>query len=421
MYIYSVAARYMLKRPISYVAMLLVMLVVSIYLLVISVLEGFKDHYMVKIQSIMAHVTVDVGNFAWGIEQPDKWSREVRGVDPDIKGVTVGIETPAMAIFSEARTIGTLRGVDLDKEFEFGRIKDLVKPESVRERKDFGMHDANGRQFPGCICGGAWKKLFNVKVGDRITFLFPDDAEESSHMISFYVIGFYEGSNSYLENQAYVDRKLLADYMKVTGRAKTMYLWTKNPNRPDLKQLSQKVRDKMTEILTRDHPEMLPKLEVESWQEKDNSFYKAVTRENLIMRIIMYTFLFLTMFIFYLIFSRLVAEKVRDIGTLRALGASPAGIRKVFLVQGVFIGGIGLMLGLGLAEVLLHTMNPIFHYFGWNLYPADALAVDNIPYITLNWDRFLITALTIVSALAGAFFPARRASNMNPVECLRHE
>src|SRR5205807_859307 len=107
-----------MKRGISLVVILLVACVVMMYLMVISVLEGFKNHYMDKIQSVMAHVTADVGNFAGGVTRPEARAGELSKIDPGIKGVTIGIETPAMAIFKTARTIGTLRGVDLERELK---------------------------------------------------------------------------------------------------------------------------------------------------------------------------------------------------------------------------------------------------------------------------------------------------------------
>jgi lipoprotein-releasing system permease protein len=134
------------------------------------------------------------------------------------------------------------------------------------------------------------------------------------------------------------------------------------------------------------------------------------------MRIIMFVFLLLTGFMLLLIFNGIVAEKVRDIGALRALGASPAGILKCFLMQALFIGGVGVIVGMMAAPILLYCLNhyaSIRHLFYANL--------DEIPHITLGFDRLAIAISSLLSALAGVAYPAWRASRMNPVECLRHE
>ena len=490
MYTYTIAARYMFTRRTTKAAIALVAIIVLMYLMVISVLEGFKDHYMDKIQSIDAHMTVDVGNFAGGIVHPEQWADELSKFDPSIKGVTIGIETPAMSIFPKDRTIGTLRGIDLDRELKVGRLGDILQPKEIKE---FGVQEFNTRKFNGCLVGGAWRKAFNLKLNDRITFVFTDD-DDQAKTVAFNIIGFYVGKNPFLENGAFVDRKVLANQIKVNGKAKTLFVWLKEPNRPDLKDFKEKLRVKMQEIVSREDTKLtsqtidaiknsgdaklvegvLPvfdvtdkeraskaidelnakeaplaekaiellrnkdeqmagkliatlnretrknKVNVETWQEKDNNFYEAVTRENLMMRGIMGVFLLLTAFILFLIFDGMVSEKIRDIGALRALGASPSGIQKCFLMQAIFIGGLGVLIGMGLAELFLHYMNEI-PWIRNNIYPSDAFAVDKIPHVTLNYDRIVIAVSSIASALLGAAIPAWRASAMNPVECLRHE
>src|SRR5258708_3274430 len=111
MYTYSIALRHLRARSITWVAISLIVVVVLLYLLIISVLEGFKEHYMDKLQSVLAHVTITVGQTADGIQRPEAWATEIGKVDGGIRGVPVGLEIPAMAQFDNARTVGTLRGV----------------------------------------------------------------------------------------------------------------------------------------------------------------------------------------------------------------------------------------------------------------------------------------------------------------------
>jgi len=423
MYILSVALRHLRSRSITWVASAMIAVVVVLYLLIISVLEGSKQHWMDKLQSIMAHVTVGVGELAWGIQKPEEWAGEISKVDPGIRGVTIGLESPAMAIFDNARTVGTLRGIDLDNELKIGRLKETLFPKDIKE---FGQHEQNGRALPGCIVGGAWKRSYGLSVGGRVTFLFSDDEGEARSR-AFAIIGFFEGKNPYLETAAYVDRKLLSDLIGVSGRAKTLYVWLSDPNRRDLVAVRNKLREKTQELVLRDttNRKLAEVVNVETWQDKDNQFYQAITSENRMMRIIMGIFLALLSFIMFLIFGRLVAEKVRDIGALRAMGATPNGILACFLTQALFIGSLGLLAGLLGAFVMIANLNGIIDFiaqtFHIDLFPGDAFGPDRLLTLTLPSDVVIISVLTMTSALIGAYLPALRAARMNPVECLRHE
>ena len=421
MYVLSIALRHLRTRSITWVAMTLIAIIVLLYLLIISVLEGSKAHFMDKLQSILAHTTVSVGELAWGIQRPEAWAGELAKADPGIKGVTIGLESPALAVFDNARTVGTLRGIDLPRELQYGRLKEMLSPPGLTE---FGMHEQGQRMLHGCIVGGALRKSFGLKVGDRVTLSFTNE-EGDPRSFAFAIIGFFESNNPYLESGAYVDRKFLAEQMQVPGMAKTLLVWLKDPNRPDLKEFKGNIRAKMLEIMKRDlenYDKLAGLLAVDTWQEKDNGFYKAITRENLIMRFIMGVFLALIAFVIFLIFGRLVAEKIRDIGALRALGATPAGIRRCFLAQGLFIGLFGLLAGLAVSYVFISNVNEIANFFGLDpLAAGDSFGTTKIPTVTLPCDIMMISLLTVASALAGAFFPAWRASRLNPVECLRHE
>lgn len=402
----------MLKRPISYVVIALVAFIVTIYLVVISVVEGMKEHYMNKIQSVLAHITVDVGNMAWGIENPSDWSEEVKRIDPGIKGVTVGLETPSMLVIDTARTIITLRGIDLKEELKSGRLGEVLNPPDL---KAFGVHEFGVRKYHGVIVGGALRKNLKLKLGDKVTFIFSDEDDQPKTIPNTVIVGFFEGKNPFLEQGVYIDREVLADKIKVPGRAKTMYLWLTDPNRPDLQELKARVREKMQSILKRDDEKMMNQVNVETWQEKEGNLYAMATRDNLLLRWIMGLFLLLMAFIIFLIFGRLGAEKKRDIGTLRALGASPGGVMQCFLIQGAFIGALGIVFGQIGAQIILY----FFAKYQVNFYPSDEAGA--IAFITLMFDRILITVLTLAFSLLGALWPAWRAAKLDPVECLRYE
>jgi lipoprotein-releasing system permease protein len=434
MYVLAMAFRLLRTRTMSYVAVAIIAAIVFLYLLIIAVLEGFKAHYMDKIQAVQAHMTVRIGHIGDGITRPEEWAAELEKVK-GIRGVTVNLEVPSLVQFDRGRTIGQMRGIDLDRDLRHGRIREMLKPDTLTS---FGEHpDQRGRKRQGCIVGGAWRRLFELRVGDLVTFCFTElEGDDTPRAVQFKIIGFFEGQSQYLENSAYVDRSFLARQVGIEGKAKTLSLWLEgDPDRPDLEEIREAVRARMEQLLRQDAPDpelYRNALVVDTWREKDNNFYHAVSRENAIMRFIMAIFLLFAGFIIALILGQLVAEKIRDIGTLRALGATPFGVLNCFLLQGLLIAGVGLAAGLPLAEVTVSNLNEIELFVAkalesllgipnFRVFPAQDFLLDRIPTNLRPLDVMLIVILTLTSGLLGALIPALRAARKNPVECLRHE
>jgi lipoprotein-releasing system permease protein len=304
----------------------------------------------------------------------------------------------------------------------------LIQPPELRSTlTEFGTRESGGKELAGCIVGGFWRKNYGLKLGDRVTFLFSDE-DDNARTVAFVIIGFFEGNNPYLENAAYIDRRLLAEKLNVKGSAKTLFVWLNDSNRKDLDALRERIRVRMQNAFLRDvkgFEQLSNRIAVETWQEKDNGFYKAMTAENRLMRAIMVFFLALLAFIIYLIFGRLVAEKIRDIGTLRALGCTPGQIRMIFLGQALLIGVAGCAAGVLFALLLIGNLNSILQFLSESLnlqlFPPDLFGPNRVLTRVLPLDVVLICGLTLAFSLLGALLPAVRASRLNPVECLRHE
>ena len=117
-----------------------------------------------------------------------------------------------------------------------------------------------------------------------------------------------------------------------------------------------------------------------------------------------------------------VAEKRSDIASLRVLGLTPAGVRTIFLLHGLFLAvfgiGIGLALGLFLTANIEGFMRLLETLFGWTLFDPSVYYIGGLP-TDLQWSdvAYIVTGALVLSLIA-AVYPAHRASKISPVLAL---
>lgn len=147
-------------------------------------------------------------------------------------------------------------------------------------------------------------------------------------------------------------------------------------------------------------------IKAESWMESNAQLLNALKSQSLSTNLIV---VFVSLSVALGIASVLsvsVVQRTREIGILRAIGASRQQILQIFLLQGALFGALGSIVGVMMSAVLLW----IFNTYGPKLF-----------YISMPWTLILsaVTLAFLVGFIA-AYIPSRKASNLNPVEAIRH-
>ncbi|MEM6554174.1 MAG: FtsX-like permease family protein [Planctomycetota bacterium] len=162
-----------------------------------------------------------------------------------------------------------------------------------------------------------------------------------------------------------------------------------------------------------------------TWEEVHGQFLGAVQNERGLI-----TFLFGIIGLVAIVmvattFYMIVLEKTRDIGVLRAIGASRAGVMQMFLGYGLAIGIVGALLGLAIAVGVVTNLNEIQAVIerttGWRMWDPQTYFFDRIPDRVDAAEAGWVVVGSVVSSVVGATLPAVIAARLRPVEALRYE
>jgi lipoprotein-releasing system permease protein len=167
------------------------------------------------------------------------------------------------------------------------------------------------------------------------------------------------------------------------------------------------------------------RLNTVSWYDENRARFDAIKMEKHVMFFILMFIVVVAAFSVMNTQITVTVQKTREIGIMKALGATPAQIVWVFLAQGMFVGVLGNITGLGLGLGILHYRNPFRDWLsdrlGIVIFPPSIYEFDGIPAEVVPADVAAICISAFVICALAAYIPARIASRLDPVKALRHE
>ena len=149
----------------------------------------------------------------------------------------------------------------------------------------------------------------------------------------------------------------------------------------------------------------------------NRNLFAALKLEKFAMFIILALIIVVAAFNIASILIMIVLEKTREIGILRAMGATGKTIMKIFMIDGLFVGGIGTGAGL----IVGYTLSWALGRYKFISLPADIYFLDKLPVKIQPLDFVIVGLSAIVISFLATIYPALRASRMDPVEAIRNE
>lgn len=164
---------------------------------------------------------------------------------------------------------------------------------------------------------------------------------------------------------------------------------------------------------------------VGTWESKQGLLLSAVEVETAILNVLLFMIIAVAGFGILAIFFMIVVEKTRDIGILKALGASSEGISSIFVTYGLGLGIVGSLAGVTLGLMFVRYINEIEKGLSWltgrKVFDPEIYYFDGIPTLVSPTMVFWVASGAVTIAILASVLPARRASRLHPVRALRYE
>jgi len=390
---------------ISGVSMLGIALGVAALIIVLSVMNGFQKEVRDRMLGVLSHIEV----FAPGGEALPDLALTLREVQahPEVLGAAPFIAAQGLIAWGEDMKGTLIRGIDPALE---PRVTDLAADlaDTVLPRLESGRF--------GIVLGAALARSLGVGMGDAVTLIAPSGQLTPAGVVprlrQMTVVGLFDsGHYEYDSAMAFVHQDDAARIFRLEGPTGV---------RLKIRDLHQ-AREVAIELAGTLSGDLL----IRDWTRQNRTWFAAVQLEKRMMFIILTLIVAVAAFNLVSTLVMTVTDKRADIAILRTLGASPASIMAVFVVQGAMVGiigtGAGLLLGLGVAFHIETIVPALEHLLGASFLPQDIYLISRMPSDPQQADIVPIGLISLALAFVATLYPSWRASRVNPAEALRYE
>ncbi len=389
---------------ISLSSMLGIALGVMVLITVLSVMNGFDEEIHKRFFGMAPEITINgrdgkIANWA-ALEEELKLFPGVKAIAPFIGGQ--GLLTQDGQVLPIVLT-----GISPPAEQTITHLKDKLLAGNLESLKDFGI-----------ILGKGLADNLGVMIGDKVSIMIPQATVTPAGMIPrfkrFTVQGVFSAGTGFNfdTKMAFINledaQKLFQLGSDVSGlKIKIADIYQAVP-------ISEKLALKLGE-----------NYEVGNWTEQFGAFFQAVKMEKTMMFLILLLIIAVAAFNLVSSLVMVVNDKQSEIAILRTIGATPATILWVFIIQGMMVGVIGSLLGLVggllLAVNASAIVNGLQSLFNTQILSSNIYFVDYLPSKILVSDLVKISVIALAMSFIATIYPAWRASKTVIAEALHYE
>ncbi len=400
------------------------MLGVAALISVLSVMDGFLSEMKENILSSTAHLHFHklIGRF----EEYPQMARDIAqvegvvGVTPSIVNEVMvaanGKVTGAIANGIETATVGKV--IELPRQMlPGGRLEcldDLARcPDFARAQAEEDLLAEEGearKPLLPVVLGKDMAEHLGVKNGDTVTVISPlgggmgpsgpIPVSRAGVVVGIFHTGMYDYDFKFL----YLSLADAQEFFSVKGMVS--YLNIKVADIYRVKEVSNRIMN-----LVGGFP-----YGVQDWMDMNKTTFKFLEMQKIVMFIILIVIVIVAAFGIISTLVMLVMGKIAEIGILKAIGAAAPMIRRLFVLDGLFVGASGTIAGMLLAVIVCLLLQQIEFPLAKDIYFFNKLPVRMSPV-----SFAIVAASAMVVSFFATLYPSWRASRIPPAEGLRYE
>ncbi|MGN1055395.1 MAG: lipoprotein-releasing ABC transporter permease subunit [Comamonas sp.] len=389
---------------ISGVSMLGIALGVAALIIVLSVMNGFQKEVRDRMLSVVSHIEIFAPN-GQAMLDVDTTLQQAKQ-HPEVVGAAPFVAAQGLVARGEDMKGAIVRGIDPARE---GEVTDLAATNAeVLKLLTPGTFNI--------VLGQELARQMGVGVGDVVTLIAPSGQVTPAGVVprlkQMTVAGMFDSGHYEYDSAMvmlhYEDAQRIFRLEGPTG------IRLKLQNLHEAPRVARELAGMITEFLY-----------LRDWTQQNKTWFAAVQLEKRMMFIILTLIVAVAAFNLVSTLVMTVTDKRADIAILRTLGASPASIMGIFMVQGAMVGVIGtfggLLLGLGIALNIDVIVPAIEQALGATFLPKDIYLISKMPSEPQSSDIVPIAVISLILAFVATIYPSWRASRVNPAEALRYE
>jgi lipoprotein-releasing system permease protein len=379
---------------------------VATLIIVMSVMNGFRQELLGRILGLNGHL---------GVYAQERVIRDYDAVAGRIRGVA-GVVSATPIVEGQALLTSESGGAS-------GGLARGVKPDDLRARGLVARNIVAGSlgRFEGedaIVIGARLAQRLGITVGDKITLVSPQGRTtvfgtvprvRAYTVVALFQVGMHEYDNGFV----FLPMQAAQLFFQTGDGATQVEVFVQDPTA--VRAVSRAIRSALSGTPVR----------IVDWQDSNSSFFAAVQVERNVMFLILTLIILVAAFNIVSSLIMLVKDKGRDIAILRTMGATRGAILRIFLLCGASVGVLGTLIGFAIGIVFCANIESIRQLIqslsGTELFSPEVYFLSKLPAVVDPKEVAQVVAMGLGLSLLATIYPSWRAAKTDPVEALRNE